>query len=93
MKKILKILILTPIMWAALILFRPASKVFMNTMDLTEGLKGVLGVLLTLAVMVVVLILLPKYPIIVGCYILLGIALGIAEGWFKGSYKLIKGSK
>lgn len=93
MKKTLKVLILTPIMWAALILFRPASIVFMDTMRLDLGWRGALGVLLTIAIMAVVLILLPKHPIAAGFYLILGITLGFTEGWFKGSYKLIKGSK
>jgi len=91
--KFLRLLFLLPILWAALVLFRPASIVFMDTMKLDLGWKGALGVLLTISIMAVVLILLPKHPIIVSCYFILGIALGITEGWFRGSYKLLKESK
>lgn len=91
--KTLRLVLLLPFLWAVLVLFRPASKVFMDTMRLDLGWRGALGVLLTIAIMAVVLILLPKHPIVASCYFILGIALGISEGWFKGSYKLIKGSK
>ena len=91
--KALKILLFTPILWALLVLFRPASKLFLEVMEFDFGWRGALGALATIATMAVVILLLPKHPIVASCYFILGIALGISEGWFKGSYKLIKGSK
>lgn len=83
-------LLILPIIWISLILFRPASKLFLEVLELDFGWRGIVGILATIATMAAVIALLVKYPVIGITYLLIGLALGLTEGWIKGSYKLLR---